>query len=571
MRHAGGGGGGYVLLADWCVKTVKELKQKGSTSPVLHYLENHYAAYVHGWRAGAIPDEDVDMQEDQKEDHITSSPYTGQARDTQGEPTSSTSEDVRLQKEEDVVVESQEQATPPGVNTDECKMEEEIPDHFHPSASSYGAASPSNPENWSGDIEELRCACEGPTIHHGLKTEIYHILDHERLSFLVNTVSQLSVAEQQRLLEANLNAAVVCQQYMQEFQIPEPIQVRSSNDLSAEGTSTASSGHHPDSSESEYILLSDCSALQETPRCHHQVRQILQRSAARSQAPLKHLHDATPDERIEERGTVVNAHHEAVPLKKGISEDPTRILLDQFEEVASKDSSTSTGDREKEQTLPSWPIYWNAVTDLWRSRTRIPFPVDDASVDTWKTAVRNGPQLLLEMHKAFKFLYKVMQLIAPEVITLWTAAWREWCWIESMRAWNQHQREQLQNPRRARKFSSIRRAKVNRAENWVILEAEKYGGDSIRKLCALGKEERLGNHIICVQLYAVKKNRDAGETMMPDDSLWIILIRHRRALHSSSVYRESFYTSNNEIHWEAIDDFMGTAVVTGHVAHSDQY
>ncbi|KAG6954357.1 hypothetical protein JG688_00012388 [Phytophthora aleatoria] len=46
---------------------------------------------------------------------------------------------------------------------------------------------------------------------------------------------------------------------------------------------------------------------------------------------------------------------------------------------------------------------------------------------------------------------------------------------------------------------------------------------------------------------------------------------HRRALHSSSVYRESFYTSNNEIHWEAIDDFMGTAVVTGHVAHSDQY
>ncbi|KAG4042815.1 hypothetical protein PC123_g21698 [Phytophthora cactorum] len=87
--------------------------------------------------------------------------------------------------------------------------------------------------------------------------------------------------------------------------------------------------------------------------------------------------------------------------------------------------------------------------------------------------------------------------------------------------------------------SSIRRAKVNRAENWVILEAEKYGM--------------------------------LGKTLLPDDSLWIILIRHCRALHSSSVYRESFYTSNNEIHWEAIDDFMGTAVVTGHLAHSDQY
>ncbi|KAG6952068.1 hypothetical protein JG687_00013239 [Phytophthora cactorum] len=274
---------------------------------------------------------------------------------------------------------------------------------------------------------------------------------------------------------------------------------------------------------------------------------------------------------MEERGTVVNVHHEAVPLKKGISDDPTKILLVQFEEVASEDSSTSTGDREKEQTLPSWPIYWNAVTNLWRSRTRIPFPVDDTSVDTWKTAVRNGPQLVLEMLKAFKFLYKVMQLIAPEVITLWTAAWREWCWIESMRAWNQQQREQLQNPRRARKFSSIRRAKVNRAENWVILEAEKYGGDSIRKLCALGKDERLDNHIICAQLYAVKKTGMLGKTLLPDDSLWIILIRHCRALHSSSVYRESFYTSNNEIHWEAIDDFMGTAVVTGHLAHSDQY
>ncbi|KAG2816985.1 hypothetical protein PC116_g15084 [Phytophthora cactorum] len=158
---------------------------------------------------------------------------------------------------------------------------------------------------------------------------------------------------------------------------------------------------------------------------------------------------------MEERGTVVNVHHEAVPLKKGISDDPTKILLVQFEEVASEDSSTSTGDREKEQTLPSWPIYWNAVTNLWRSRTRIPFPVDDTSVDTWKTAVRNGPQLVLEMLKAFKFLYKVMQLIAPEVITLWTAAWREWCWIESMRAWNQQQREQLQNPRRARKLLDL--------------------------------------------------------------------------------------------------------------------
>ncbi|KAG3083269.1 hypothetical protein PI124_g18490 [Phytophthora idaei] len=252
----------------------------------------------------------------------------------------------------------------------------------------------------------------------------------------------------------------------------------------------------------------------------------MQRSAARSQAPLKRLHDATPDERMEERGTVVNAHHEAVPLKKGISDDPTRILLDQFEEVASKDSSTSTGDREKEQTLPSWSIYWNAVTNLWRSRTRIPFPVDDASVDTWKTAVRNGPQLVLEMLKAFKFLYKVMQLIAPEVITLWTAAWREWCWIESMRAWNQQQREQLQNPRRTRKLLDL------------------YGGEKYGMI---------------------------GKTMMPDDSLWIILIRHRRALHSSSVCRESFYTSNNEIHWEAIDDFMGTAVVTGHITHSDQY
>lgn len=87
---------------------------------------------------------------------------------------------------------------------------------------------PWDPTTWAGDVDELRRRLMGLSIPHDLKCEIHEILQQaapdrhaELLTFLVNTASQLTFAEREMLVQANLsnehNSAT--RQLLQKYQI----------------------------------------------------------------------------------------------------------------------------------------------------------------------------------------------------------------------------------------------------------------------------------------------------------------------------------------------------------------
>jgi hypothetical protein len=88
---------------------------------------------------------------------------------------------------------------------------------------------PWDPAMWNGNVEELRARLMGLTIPHDLKCEIHLILERadasrrgELLAFLVNTASQLSTEQRDKLVDMKMDAHhdEEVRQLLQQYQIP---------------------------------------------------------------------------------------------------------------------------------------------------------------------------------------------------------------------------------------------------------------------------------------------------------------------------------------------------------------
>ncbi|OWZ16006.1 hypothetical protein PHMEG_00010258 [Phytophthora megakarya] len=260
-------------------------------------------------------------------------------------------------------------------------------------ADQYGSQTAWDPDQWTGDLDDILQRLEGPAIHHELKREIIYILQvvnartGELLHFLVETVSRLSRYEQNQLMAADLAISEQREALMAKYQIPEPVVSQWQNsiqnnllDQRSDVEDEESPASEQVSSGSEYIPLAstDDSSIVSPPRKP-------QRLLAAPRGPTKAF-------QVGEHNILRDSEEHDSLSSTG---DPTQDLAAKFDAAAMPGMPTSSED------APSWDEIWNSMESLWTKPTVIAFPSVAAPLDVWKKSVAREPSRLRHLLRSF--------------------------------------------------------------------------------------------------------------------------------------------------------------------------
>ncbi|KAG1712417.1 hypothetical protein DVH05_000165 [Phytophthora capsici] len=419
---------------------------------------------------------------------------------------------------------------------------------------------PWNPSLWSGDITELHQQLEGLTIPHDLKKEIYHILHEapegryaELLAFLVNTASQLSRNERDRLLDSQLDdpsdPAVI--ELLQKYNIPMVVleQWKAMAALERQDSQQGEVDQHENNnmaSEDEFIPSSAQSVDEQGT-----TRELTIRTRSMS-SNQKRQHSTTPTEAEQIRQSV-----------------RSRLENEQHSNM-SEEMIVDTNPPIRGFSRPDWPHMWVSLATEWPTDSSRHFPRPGTSQEEWEATAIQEPERLMELLQKFPFPQEIMMILSGKVLVAWTAKWRRECLFTGLQGYKERTTDSGVKAwltewlsRFPQSISTTLAPLVDMRDDWTKLKGYSYGKDVVLKLCDVAHRGRLAQHLLCAILYSQEIRVLLDHNEENEDGIAGNLRRHLQALHKDKRYSEVYYASKQQLDWIGIAQFFASVFEQG--------
>lgn len=425
---------------------------------------------------------------------------------------------------------------------------------------------------WDGDVEELRGRLMGMSLPHDLQCEIYLILEHEDpsryaelLAFLVNTASQLSLPERERLLRMDLTDETEAEvtAMLQKYQLPlatlqqwqeeteqaqqEEVQLQDSQ-RSLRGEDSDSSYHPASAASSQNSQVDNAKAIQ----LHKNSTKVSKRQ-----------HTLTPIE-----GEQIRMKMKSKLQHPSVVDSPEPMRDDPMQEAQGQPIYSHN----------DWWKLWSQLGSVWPTTATAALPLRSSTVEQWCATAQHEPVTLIRMCKLFQYPEEVLASLDDKVLEVWTAGWRKDCLYGSLLAYRSRA-EDLPTRRWLDKWKAklLRPAPQNLApliddsEDWTRLHTRGYGGDEVLNLCDVRNKGRLAHNLLCALIYEREIRVLTGREDEADNGPLSALKRHLDAQEMHEAYRTAYPASRDTVDWRAVARFFSDAVERGEEGWGRQY
>jgi len=421
---------------------------------------------------------------------------------------------------------------------------------------------PWDPAMWNGNVEELRARLMGLTIPHDLKCEIHLILERadasrrgELLAFLVNTASQLSTEQRDKLVDMKMDAHhdEEVRQLLQQYQIPRVMleQWRRSAEITQQEEASQRSmedEQEENDSDSSYVLSQGSSSTNTLVVPTTSSRQL------RSDA-AKRPHSVTPGE--------AEVIRELMRSKAKLAKSKEQLPIQ-------RSAVTLLSHQDRAETRDAWPEIWDSLKDIWPPSAQVPFPMETSCMEEWTRVAATEPVALLQMAQHFQFPEELLTKLSAAVLEAWTAGWRRECILTGLaqygertkdtitRSWLVEWRERIERPP-----SHALLPLEDSREDWAQLRSRGYGEDETLKLCDIGNKGRLANHFLSALVYEREIRVLTDKEDENDNGGRTRLIRHLYAIDAVPEYKAVFAATPHKVDWYALARYLSTTLEHG--------